>query len=253
MQVINLIRIILEWPKEKQDGGEWRMVLLWIFDNNFLNLLLWLQASQDNLWSYETDQEILSLLSQKRPISNHCILYGLFSSHNDIKSFVLNIFNSLHPDQRSYQISYRVICSLGLYPKLSSAHQLENVSAAIGSRDLISNAVVAALISGLQIGTCISITRTWLEIPPGMVRGFRRWVILERQILENALEGWNSYIPRQLSTLELLLEMEQEKISTQTLYHLLTGIALSVRGKQSIMSALDLYYQVDPTPLTRFL
>ncbi|KAJ3331473.1 hypothetical protein HDU91_003327 [Kappamyces sp. JEL0680] len=221
-QSINLVKLLLEWNPQEVTQEHWVAALSHLCAIGHLDILLASIASAipPGTLSDETLMTLLDILGQQQPLPNHYFLLGLMSHLPNVQTFVLSQFASVHPNKRSYQITYRVLVGLGLYPRLPPHHRTECAAAVLEDREPVSLRLVAALISTSPDST-LNICRSWLGMEPGIVRGYRRWHLLEKTLLSQAQSQSNGVVVP-----DILDDMEHQPMDRTTLFSHLILVSL---------------------------
>lgn len=256
-QAVSLIRVLSNWPEENGtvSNEHWKFILDWLCENSFFELLLMIQLLNidHGISTSDTQLDIFYFLRKKKSLLNHCFLYGLLSGESDVREATLQAFMAVHPDHRAYQITYRVLCCLGYYSNLPLAHQKECLLAIMQERDRMCLLFVSLLLSYRELGSSVPICKQWLEIPEGVIFGFKNWVQVERQILESAKENWFVVVPKTLLEEDVLSYIFTGPEDVNNMFNIVALYLLAKVGKKALDASLEKHYQLDPTSLTQFL
>ena len=256
-QAVSLVQVISYWPEENGPVtiDHWKFILHWTCENSFFEIILMIQLLRIDRGklSSEAQLEIFNILKTKKSLLNHCFLYGLLSRDSDVREVTLQTFVTLHPDHRAYQITYRVLCCLGYYSKLPLSHQKECLLAVIQDRDRMCLLFVSMILSYRKFGSSVSVCKQWLEIPDGVIFGFKNWVQVERQILESAKQNWFAVIPKTLLEGDILASILSGPNDINKVFDIISLYLLAKEGKKALDDSLEAHYQLDPTSLTQFL
>lgn len=186
---------------------------------------------------------MLNLLGKRKPYSNHYFLFGLLSSNREIQKKVLDVFDRIAPNKTSYQIVYRVACCKGFFTLLSQEHQTECIESIMAyQQDPLSHLLIGILLSDYPLST-IPICKSWLSIPDNIIRGYKNWNMIERQIQRDSLGLWDQVIGHVLpcpinNEIVLLDALEHSSLDQHDLFTLICIMNLN-QAKPRILSCLD--------------
>ena len=112
---------------------------------------------------------------------------------------------------------------------------------------------VSMILSYRKFGSSVSVCKQWLEIPDGVIFGFKNWVQVERQILESAKQNWFAVIPKTLLEGDILASILSGPNDINKVFDIISLYLLAKEGKKALDDSLEAHYQLDPTSLTQFL
>jgi flagellin-specific chaperone FliS len=130
--------------------------------------------------------EVVNELSSKSPLSNTFFIYALLSQDEEMARKAIELLNSLSPNPIAYELTYRVIISMGLFHCLSLEHQNESYRSLETFRGY-SYTLLSKIVSSKNVRQ-VNFIRKHFQVPSQSLLTYRQVTDLENRIHQRAEE-----------------------------------------------------------------